>query len=248
MYDDFMRSSTMTKVREAVSKRLGLDEPLSIGKFKMLYKGCSFGYAVNQDISWCSLFSNQELRIIEFAEDLDDYFGDAHGRDVNGKAPCIASQDLLSRIESVVQLNKQSASSSSVKSPKAFLRFSHAGSFKQLLSHLGLFTSLHVSDFNVTADYSCDSESHDISSSNEWRSSLVSPFSTNIAFVLHKCPNLTATPDSTSPKFDYRILSLIQETPAKMKGCSSALCPLDQFTSLLRSKPYSCNLKQICHL
>ena len=236
----------------------------------MLYKGCSFGFAVNQDISWCSVFTNQELRIIEFLEDLDDYFGDAYGRDVNSKAPCVAIEDILSKIEDSIhddegshssqqqhhhhhhhqhQQRSSSASSNLNKSPEAFLRFSHAGAIKQMLAYLGMFTSLHVSDFNVSADYSCESESHDISTSNEWRSSLISPFSSNIAFVLHKCSNSTFSSSSSSniSSFDYRVLTLLQETPVKIKGCPSSLCPLDQFVANLRTNTM-CNLKKICRV
>lgn len=253
IYDNFNRSPTMSKVREAVSKRLGLSEALPIKKFKMLYKGCSFGYAVNQDISWCSVFTNQELRILEFLEDLDDYFGDAHGRDINSKAPCVTIDDVLSKFEDAIHLDetsRTSTASSRTKTPQAYLRFSHAGAVKQMLTYLGMFTRLHVNDFNVSADYSCESESHDISTSNEWRSSLLSPFSSNIAFVLHKCTNsttTTSTNESNSAKYDYRVLTLLQETPVKIKGCPSSLCPLNQFTDSLRSNTV-CNLKQICRI
>ena len=179
-------------------------------------------------------------------EDLDDYFGDAYGRDINSKAPCVAVEDILSKIEDAIHADETTRSSgSSNKSPEAYLRFSHAGAIKQMLAYLGMFTSLHVSDFNVSADYSCESESHDISTSNEWRSSLVSPFSSNIAFVLHKCSN--STPGASSTQFDYRILTLLQETPVKVKGCLSSLCPLDQFVSNLRTNTL-CNLKKICRI
>lgn len=202
-----------------------------------MFRGCAFGHAIHGDNSWCFAFSKQELRLIELLEDLDDYFGDAYGRDVNQKAPCTVARDLLSRIDSIVGQQQEDRSTK-----RTFLRFSHAGAIKQLISYFGLFEQINMDLPSESS--SCESDKWD-SRRGDWRSSLISPFSANIQFILYNC----SSTENAGSGIDYRLLSLLQERPVVVRGCASDLCPLDQFLAQYRSsQQQQCNLKKICRI
>lgn len=222
----------MRSLIHSVSSRLGLENNVSISEMKVIFRGCAFGHAISGDSSWCSAFSKQELRLIELLEDVDDYFGDAYGREVNQKAPCPVAHDLVSRIEGIVEGREPTA--------RTFLRFSHAGAIKQLISYFGLFDQLNTD--LPSSSSSCESDKWD-SRSRDWRSSLISPFSANIQFILYDC-----NPSGNSgSRIDYRLLTLLQESPVTVRGCGSEWCPLDQFLAQYRSSQ-QCNLKKICRI
>lgn len=231
LYDQFLKSEAMRILLSSVSRRLGLDRSISASEMKLIFRGCAFGHAIHNDSAWCSAFSKQELRLIELLEDVDDFYGDAYGRDVNLKAPCAVVRDLVMRVEDVV-----AKEATGERGTRTFLRFSHAGAMKQLISYFGLFDELKT-DLPAASVSECEREKWD-SRSRDWRSSVISPFSANIQFILYKC---------TQPRIDYRLLSLVQESPVTVRGCASELCPLDQFLSHYRSA-HQCNLKKICRI
>ena len=232
-YSKLLKSEAMKSLLHSVSRRLGLDRNVSSSEMKQMFKGCAFGHAIHSDSSWCSVFSKQELRLIELLEDVDDYFGDSYGREVNQKAPCSVARDLVQRIHSIVGHGSEAKA-------RTFLRFSHAGAIKQLISYFGLFDQLNTDLPSPSS--SCESDKWD-SRSQDWRSSLISPFSANIQFILYNC----SSSGNSGSGIDYRLLSLLQESPVTVRGCDSELCPLDQFLARYRSAE-QCNLKKICRI
>jgi multiple inositol-polyphosphate phosphatase/2,3-bisphosphoglycerate 3-phosphatase len=236
-YTKFAKSPAMQNLIQSVSRRLGFDRTLSASELKMMFKGCSFGHAIHTDSSWCSVFSKQELRLIELHEDLDDYFADAYGRTINQRSPCPVVEDLVSRIQNAIARRDLST--------RTFLRFSHAGAVKPLVSYFGLFDQL---DTELPASSSSCSEREEWDSrSRVWRSSLIAPFSANIQFILYNCTSNAASNGNSGSGIDYRLLSLLQESPVTVRGCDSELCPVDQFLAQYRSA-HQCDLEKICRL
>ena len=237
LYEQLLKSEALQAMRTSISARLGLGSNLSSSQVKMLFRGCAFGHAIHSDSAWCAAFSKQELRLIELLEDVDDFLGDAYGRDMNQKAPCPVVEDLVRRLEHAVAQE----ASGGTQQERAFLRFSHAGALKQLVSFLGLFDQL---DTGLPSTSACEREEWD-SRSRDWRSSLISPFSANMQFILHKCSRRSE--EDAGSGIDYRLLTLLQEAPVTVRGCDSEFCPLHQFLSQYRSA-LQCNLKKICRI
>ena len=229
-YNDFLKSSTMENVRQSVSARLGLDTPLDPSLFKIIFRGCAFGHAIFNSDAWCSAFSNEELRLVELLEDLDDYFGDAYGRNINLKAPCSLTHDILDQFHDIIDKTDDGTR-------KTFLRFSHAGGMKQVISYLGLYDVLNM-NIEPTSTSKCRSKPDFYS--RDWRSSMLSPFSANFVFTLYKC--------ESDPQ--YKVLTKLQGHPVAIKGCpSSALCPFDQFEQTLSRIPKNeCNHDKLCRI
>lgn len=62
---------------------------------KTIYKACVFGYALNTGDVWCFLFTTDELKVIEFGEDIDDYYKDAYGNKINYEQACPVVEDIM---------------------------------------------------------------------------------------------------------------------------------------------------------
>ena len=233
-YTDFLQSSTMESIRQSVSARLGLDTPVDPSLFKIIFRGCAFGHVIFNSDAWCSAFSNEELRLIEMLEDVDDYFGDAYGRNINSKAPCSLTHDILGQFRDIMGKTDESTR-------KSFLRFSHAGGMKQVISYLGLYDVLNM-NLEPTSTTKCRSKPDFYS--RDWRSSLLSPFSANFVFTLYKCQSNT----NTDPEF--KVLTKLQGYPVAIKGCpSSALCPFNKFEQTLsRISKDDCKHDKLCRI
>jgi hypothetical protein len=234
-YKEFLKSETMESVRQSVSKRLGLSKPLDPDTFKVVFRGCAFGHAIFGDDTWCSAFSNKELRLIELLEDLDDYFGDGYGRNINTKAPCTLTHDIITKFKSLVDNN-------SASSDTTYLRFSHAGAIKQLISYLGIYDVLNM---NMEPGESGKCRSKPNFHSRDWRSSILSPFSANFVFSLYKCQGTQGSDPA------YKVLTTLQEEPVKIRGCptTTPLCPFNDFSRSLSKISFDdCRHDILCRL
>ena len=66
---------------------------------RIMYRQCAFELAVVGRSPWCAVFTTEDLKLLEFREDLDDYYKDAFASDVNWKQACGVARDLFDHIE-----------------------------------------------------------------------------------------------------------------------------------------------------
>ncbi|XP_055948906.1 multiple inositol polyphosphate phosphatase 1-like isoform X2 [Argiope bruennichi] len=163
--DSFQNGVLMKNVVKSVSERIGV--PVTKDDIKLLYITCVFGYALNNSDAWCSVFSKDDLRVLEFNDDIDDYYKDAYGNDVNYKQACPIARYIFNLFKSGENSNDT----------KVVLHFSHAGAIKKVYAMFGLFRD----ELPLTADAFCSEQTR------KWRSSLIAPFNTNIELVLYQC-------------------------------------------------------------
>lgn len=62
-------------------------------------KMCAFGTAINGASPFCNLFRKEDLQLLEYAGDLDDYYKDGYGNARNYAQACPMVQELLARIK-----------------------------------------------------------------------------------------------------------------------------------------------------
>ncbi|GBM39310.1 Multiple inositol polyphosphate phosphatase 1 [Araneus ventricosus] len=163
--DSFQNGALMKSVVKSVSERIGVN--VTSGDIKLLYIACVFGYALNNSDAWCSVFSRDDLRVLEFNDDIDDYYKDAYGNDVNYEQACPIARYIFNLFKSGENANDT----------KVVLHFSHAGAIKKVYAMFGLFRD----ELPLTADAFCSEQNR------KWRSSLIAPFNTNIELVLYHC-------------------------------------------------------------
>ncbi|XP_013785026.1 multiple inositol polyphosphate phosphatase 1-like isoform X1 [Limulus polyphemus] len=155
----------MESVRKSVSWRLGFNATRK--DVKLMRNTCRFEFALFGASPWCAVFNTEEIKVLEFWDDLDDYYEDIYGSERNYLQACPIIKDFIDYFNLAVK----------GKGPKAVLHFSHAGALKKVFTRLGLF----LNSPPLMADNYCESESR------KYRSSLVCPFNANLLLVLYKC-------------------------------------------------------------
>ncbi len=106
-----------------------------------------------------------------------------------------------------------------------------------LLSLLGLFKD----DEHLRAD------NFDQMQERRFRTSIVSPFAANVAFILHKCEEIYhSEPRVQSDLFKVQIL--VNEKPVKFPFCDAHLCPYSLFRERYAKYVDSCDMVNLCKL
>lgn len=221
----FEESSEFMELLLNLTNLLGVE--ITLKDVDLMYDTCRFEMAWSPESSspWCSIFSEEQIKLINFAKDLKYYYLNGYGTKLNQQVACPALKDFLSRAEDKIN-SSQSSSSSYKPSPKAVFYFSHSDGVMMLLSSLGLFqdsTPLTAQTFKVHGNH------------RYWNTSNIAPFSGNLAFVVLQCDD-----------GHHRVETLHNEKKIVMKNCGEE-CTWENFNRIFGSFR-NCDQQEICAL
>lgn len=74
-----------------------------------------------------------------------------------------------------------------------------------------------------------------------FRSSILAPFSSNIAFVVYSCDS-----SGTDSQNTFMLQVRVNEEPVTLPGCDSIFCPYSQVRSRYRDLIENCDLTEVC--
>ncbi|KAF0289494.1 Multiple inositol polyphosphate phosphatase 1 [Amphibalanus amphitrite] len=165
----FQNSTHMLGTIDHVSRRLGFTSNMSYADVRLIYDICRYDKTLHPDrvSAWCAAFSEQDLKVMEFDMDLEYYWVDSYGYELNYRQACPQVKDFITKFNAV--------RSSPERQPLANMYFSHLGGVLKFITLLGVF--------NDTRPLT----SADFGTSHAFRSSLASAFATNVALVLFEC-------------------------------------------------------------
>ncbi|CAH2096545.1 unnamed protein product [Euphydryas editha] len=154
------------QLRAKIQKRIGFDHELTSQTIMTIYDLCRNYrlYSIVKKNVWCALFTDDELRILEYIEDLKIYFKNGYGHPMNGLLGASALKDLYE--------NFQAATSSDHKTFVGY--FSHGTMIDMIYTAMGLYY-----------DYPGISGMERIKN-RKWRTSFLTPFAANFVAVLHR--------------------------------------------------------------
>lgn len=225
-YFRFIHSHEIVDIGDRVSKRIGLEKPLNFKNVSILWEMCRFETAWNRypdGVSpWCNLFSDEDLNLLEYSEDVLYYWKEGFGYPINYEQACPILADIFNNFNSFKDPSK-------VSQPSALMHFSHSGLLLKLYARLGLFNDSRPL---LADDYL-------INSGRKWKTSTIDPFGANIVFVLFNCTD-------TSPRGQLKVMAFVQEQEVFLNNCSSTLCPLDTLISTYGSYSDHCHLDELC--
>lgn len=147
------------------------------------------------------------------------------GHEAHRQLACTVINDLYVKLHSVIK------QPNSHLEKNATLYFSHENLLSKVISFLELFK--YFPNHNHSGEHLC------LPNDREWHSSLAVPFGTNFAAVLYRC-------DQESDQFKYKLLTLLNEIPVKIRGCTSELCDIEHFFKEYMHVTQSCDLNSIC--
>ncbi|EFJ13138.1 hypothetical protein SELMODRAFT_182070 [Selaginella moellendorffii] len=183
----------------------------------------------------CKLFLPEEVRLLEWADDVELHHLKGYGDSINYKMGI----SLLSNVkEAIVSAMEESARDSTDAKflEKAKLRFAHAETVLPFACLLGLF--LDGADVKVVQEEKSVAIPPKPPLPRLWRGSLVAPFGGNTMLVLYKCSN-------QSPAF--RVQAFHNEHPMIMPACNgSHFCPVDLFLDKIVSPHLKHSFEVVC--
>eukprot|EP00094_Tigriopus_californicus_P001991 TCALIF_01919-PA protein Name:"Similar to MINPP1 Multiple inositol polyphosphate phosphatase 1 (Homo sapiens)" AED:0.37 eAED:0.38 QI:0/0/0/1/0/0/2/0/367 len=209
-------------VIQPLSTRLGYQRSLTKKEVEEFYLACQFGQAwqPRRPSPWCSIFEPNELEILEYREDLEYYWIDGYGKDINHKPACVLFKDLL---ENFSNLTKGVDSEE-----RAIFYFSHAGLLMKFLCFLGLNQDAEPLLHN----------NFEAMKQRQYRTSQNVPFGANVAFVIQECSN----------ENNYKVGMFLNEKLTQIPGCNQEWCDYSTFVDLHREEMSRCDFSAICDL
>ncbi|CAL1684595.1 unnamed protein product [Lasius platythorax] len=161
----FLDSKIVKDMLNNIKKRIGHNIDYEIAH--LMYTMCAFETAWNQSMvsPWCKIFSLNDFKIFEYAEDLELYWIDGYGYPLTYEQACSALKDMFNFF-------------GSKEGPTTTAYFTHSGTILKLLALLGVAKDTHPlmhDSFILHKD------------KRAWRSSIIDTFASNMAFILYDC-------------------------------------------------------------
>lgn len=224
------------RIADRVARKLGLDNggsdpPVTSQVLDSIYNTCRFENALDNDSIWCDLFDKRDIEALEYIEDVSSYIKSAYGPSANPKQSCPLVKDLLDALNEGVEMKDPKN-----QRKKSYFYFSHADPMKKLLATFDMFRD----DDNFSDSRISEFERElKVPKKRSWRTSVITPFSANMVFVLYRCQE---SPDEVAK---FKILAAVTEQPVKLGGCKDTDCNSQRFFNTYNNM-HDCDLNRVC--
>ncbi|XP_038599299.1 multiple inositol polyphosphate phosphatase 1 [Tachyglossus aculeatus] len=191
--DAFKNGPEMQNVLKKVAARLQVPaHDLNADLIQVAFFTCSFDLAIKGVQSpWCDVFDTDDAKVLEYLNDLKQYWKRGYGYAINSRSSCNLFKDIFKNMDQAIA-EKQSAQP--ITSP-AILQFGHAETLLPVLSLMGYFKDkepLTAYNFNQQAQ-------------RKFRSGRIVPYASNLIFVLYHCEH------AETPEEEYQVQVLLNE-------------------------------------
>ncbi|XP_067005691.2 multiple inositol polyphosphate phosphatase 1 [Anabrus simplex] len=219
---EFKEGDIMNAVKKAVTKRLGFKDKLKYKKLRTMYDMCRFDKAWNVErlSPWCAVFSEDELKVMEYYGDMHSYYEEGYGNKINVYLGCPPVQDFMERFSKLAEENVTRS-----QEPAGVFYFSHSTMIHMVQAQLGLHK-----DSEPLLDTNYNSMQY-----RRWNLSSMGAFTTNIEAVFFKCTEGERN----------RVKFYESEKPLDIEGCEKGLCSWEFINEKFSSVAEHCNL-DIC--
>ncbi|XP_012536739.1 multiple inositol polyphosphate phosphatase 1 isoform X2 [Monomorium pharaonis] len=205
-------------LQKNVSRRLGFLYNISADKIDAMYDACRYqkAWSVTELSPWCAVFSKEELRVLEYREDLEYYYKAGYGRDINTRLGCPLLHDMMRHFWNI-------ARDEMVNEPAGIFYFSDIVSLQNLLATMGI----NEDQMRLTAYNYKDM------ARRQWRTSMISPFAGNLIAVFYKCNDRNNR---------NKVMFYLSEKPVRYSGCQVGLCDWEFLKSQFGQLASNCKL------
>lgn len=219
-------------IAKSVSKKLKLNDHQSLtsNQTRSIYDVCRYETAISGRYSiWCTLFSEADLKYLEFLADVKDFYNSAYGHRGLAESACVIGSKLFMSLKRPENVESK-------------FYFTHSEVLQRLIA---LSTDLSAGLGVRTKDEVMRLlDSHKVLDERGWRTSLLTPFSANLAFTVLKCPlkkSSSGIPvvdigDEVSP---FKVIATLNEQPIVLDGCLGPICDTERllhYTRLMKDK------------
>ena len=235
-------------IASSVSRKLKLskEHQLSSEQTRAIYDACRYETALlGSNSIWCNLFTERDFKFYEFLNDIDDYFNQAYGHPDLSRSACPITTELIQSFKA--------ASRGQATKPEAHFYFTHSQVIQRLLAASVDLGSDPEYRPKMVLSYLNKGQAP---KSRQWQTSLFTPFSANLAFILYECPRGASSDESyegNSPiatlnvGSTFKVVASLNEQPIMLDGCKDYTCDLVQLLDEGRlNAEKKCNMKDIC--
>ncbi|XP_059214792.1 multiple inositol polyphosphate phosphatase 1-like [Centropristis striata] len=193
--DKFKEGPEMRRVTEKIADRLAVPyNSITADMAEAAFYLCAYEFAIKTVNSpWCRLFDEVDAKVMEYANDLKQFWKRAYGYDINSKSSCILFHDVFSRLNKAADENK----SGQQVTETVTIQVGHAETLLPLLTLLGFFKD---SEALTSTNYATQSQ-------RSFRTSRMLPYAANLILVLYDCGG-----------GDLRLQPLLNEKPVDFPG------------------------------
>ncbi|NXN61291.1 MINP1 phosphatase, partial [Rynchops niger] len=228
--DAFKEGPEMRKVLEKVASALCLPvEELNADLVQVAFLTCSYELAIKNVTSpWCSLFSEEDAKVLEYLNDLKQYWKRGYGYDINSRSSCILFQDIFQHLDKAVE---ESRSSKPISSP-LIVQVGHAETLQPLLALMGFFKD----------DEPLKANNYIRQTHRKFRSGRIVPYAANLVFVLYHCDQVKTS------KEEYQVQMLLNEKPMLFHHSNETISTYEDLKDYYKDILENCHFKEVCAL
>ncbi|XP_052425995.1 multiple inositol polyphosphate phosphatase 1b [Carassius gibelio] len=170
----FKSSAEMDAVRRKISSRLQIPySQFTPDMAEAAFFLCSYEFAIKSENSpWCDLLDESDAQVLEYKNDLKQYWKRGYGHDINRKSSCPLFHDIFKRLDKAADYYR----SGEVKKT-ATIQVGHGETLLPLLSLMSFYKDKKP----LTA------ENFSLQHSRTFRTSQIIPYAANLVFVLYEC-------------------------------------------------------------
>ncbi|XP_070975426.1 multiple inositol polyphosphate phosphatase 1-like [Oncorhynchus clarkii lewisi] len=181
---------------------------------------CSYEFAIKSlNSPWCNLFDETDAQVLEYKNDLKQYWKRGYGHDINRKSSCALFHDLFNRLDKAAHEIRFGHVSEAVT-----IQVGHAETLLPLLALMGFFRD----ETPLTAD------NFDLQHGRTFRTSRIVPYAANLVFVLYDCSE------------GLRLQFLLNETPLKFPNINHQAPLYNTVRETYRELLHGCNFEKEC--
>ncbi|CAH1108448.1 unnamed protein product [Psylliodes chrysocephalus] len=216
----FKEKPEYQKMIRDVFRRLGFRFTLNATVIEDIYNLCSYEKAWNPQprSPWCVAFTKEQLKLLEYVEDLKYFYESGYGNKMAEKIGCSSIKDMYERFERTINGNSDGN--------KATFIFGDTSSLLSALTALGT-----NKDYNLL-----NSENYLQQNRRSWKTSTMSPFAGNLVASLYQC--------NRGEK--HRVMFFLNEVPIEFTDCSVGLCNWSTIQQKYENLVRTCNRDDIC--
>ncbi|KAM9345141.1 multiple inositol polyphosphate phosphatase 1a [Symphorus nematophorus] len=173
--DKFKQGPEMRRVQQKIADRLNVPyNSVTDDMAEAAFYLCAYEFAIKTVNSpWCRLFDEADAQVLEYANDLKQFWKRGYGHDINSKSSCILFHDVFSRLDKAANERK----SGQQVTEAVTVQIGHAETILPLLTLLGFFK-----DSNALTSTNYASQTHRC-----FRTSHMLPYAANLVMVLYDC-------------------------------------------------------------
>ncbi|XP_057591126.1 multiple inositol polyphosphate phosphatase 1 isoform X3 [Hippopotamus amphibius kiboko] len=228
----------------------GLPPPDVADLIQVAFFTCSFDLAIKGVKSpWCDVFDIDDAKVLEYLNDLKQYWKRGYGYTINSRSSCTLFQDIFQHLDKAVEQKQRVPrllfafsvpppphiemvhSSQPISSP-VILQFGHAETLLPLLSLMGYFK-----DKEPLTAYNYKEQMH-----RKFRSGHIVPYASNLIFVLYHCKN------AKTPKEEFQVQMLLNEKVLPLAHSQETVSLYEDLKNHYKEILQSCHPSEECEL